>query len=278
MIFKPDTKLYAYEVTREAGQDVMYVNYLGAPYVPSLADSPIVMARTVDYLIESPSVSRVVFVQQRNYNYDFREVSLLMEVGQLYIHLIKQEKVLEASTLEPYRCKKHLPQRYDTMRYLVLTLLKQDPLSCYVEAKRLLREERIAAKRMPKEEQLCEAHYLRLLTKIVSMLENLTIVSQVKDALPGFKVGDRTLYRDLFRPEIVPNFTFTRLMASFPPEAEIIDQYEIGPEHDKSTVTILHIPGRTKDIYHLMAPEFTLSEDLQSLVNLARNVLLEHKP
>jgi len=52
MIFKKGTKLYGYEVVREAGQDVMYINYLGAPYVPSMADSPIVMARTVDSLIE----------------------------------------------------------------------------------------------------------------------------------------------------------------------------------------------------------------------------------
>lgn len=278
MMFKEGTQLYAYEVVREAGQDVMYVNYLGAAFVPSLADLPIVMARTIDYLIESPSVSRIVFVQQRNYSYDFHEVTMLNEIAQLYVHLIRQEKVLVASTLEPYKCKKHLAQRYDTMRYLILTLLKQDPLGCYVEAKRLLREEKIVAKDMPAAEQTCENHYLRLLTKIVAMIENLTIVKEVKDRILGYKLGDRSLYIELFRPEIVPNFTFTRLMAEIPPEAEIVDEYEIGSEHDKSSVTILKVPNSTKYIYHLVAPEFTLNEDLQSLVNLARNVLLEHKP
>lgn len=277
-MFREDTKLYAYEVVREAGQDVMYINYLGAAFVPSIADLPIVMARTIDYLIESPSVSRIVFVQQRNYSYDFHEVTMLNEIAQIYVHLIRQEKVLAATTLEPYKCKKHLAQRYDTMRYLVLTLLKQDPLGCYVEAKRLLREEKIVAKDMPAAEQTCENHYLRLLTKIVTMLENLTIVKEVKDRIFGYKLGDRSLYIELFRPEIVPNFTFTRLMAEITPEAEIIDEYEIGSEHDKSSVTILKVPNSIKYIYHLVAPEFTLNEDLQSLVNLARNVLLEHKP
>ena len=281
MIFKPKTKLYGYEITREAGQDVMYINYLGAPYVPSIADSPIVMARVIDYLIESPNVSRVVFVQQRNYSYDFRQVALLIEVGQLYVHLIKQERVLEMSTLEPGRCHMHLPQRYDTMRYLFLTLLKQDPIGCYVETRRILREERIITKKIPKSakrELSCQEQYIKLLSKIVLMLEKLSIIKLLKGKTLGYKLGDRTLYRDIFRPEIVPNFTFTRLMASFPPESEIIEQYEIGPSHDKSTVTILKIPGRTKYIYHIMAPEFTLSENLQTLVNLARNVLLEHKP
>ena len=281
MIFKPKTKLYGYEITREAGQDVMYINYLGAPYVPSIADSPIVMARVIDYLIESPNVSRVVFVQQRNYSYDFRQVALLIEVGQLYVHLIKQERILEMSTLEPGRCHMHLPQRYDTMRYLFLTLLKQDPIGCYVETRRILREERIITKKIPKSakrELSCQEQYIKLLSKIVLMLEKLSIIKLLKGKTLGYKLGYRNLYRDIFRPEIVPNFTFTRLMASFPPESEIIEQYEIGPSHDKSTVTILKIPGRTKYVYHIMAPEFTLSESLQTLVNLARNVLLEHKP
>ncbi|MCX8193944.1 MAG: type II/IV secretion system ATPase subunit [Candidatus Pacearchaeota archaeon] len=278
MIFKEGTKLYAYEVIREAGQDVMYINYLGAPYVPNIADLPVVMARTIDYLIESPNVTRIVFVQQRNYSYDSREVFLLNEVAQLYVHLIKQEKVLSTTTLEPYKCKMHLAQRYDAMRYLILTLLKQDPIGCYVEAKRLLREEKMAAKKARATELACENHYIRLLTKIITMLSNLTLIKEVSGKLLGYKLGDRSLYVELFRPEIVPNFTFTRLMASMPPEAEIIDEYEIGPEHDKSTVTILKVPNSTKYLYHLVAPEFTLNEDLQTLVNVARNVLLEHKP
>jgi type IV secretory pathway ATPase VirB11/archaellum biosynthesis ATPase len=110
------------------------------------------------------------------------------------------------------------------------------------------------------------------------MLENLTLIKSIKERLEEYQLGDRSLYVDLFRPEIVPNFTFTRLMASMPPDAEIIDEYEIGPEHDRSSVTILKSPDSTKYVYHLVAPEFTLNEDLQSLVNLARNVLLEHKP
>jgi len=39
MLFKPGTPLYAFEVQREADQDVLYINYMGAPFVPSIADS-----------------------------------------------------------------------------------------------------------------------------------------------------------------------------------------------------------------------------------------------
>ena len=38
MQFKEGTPLYAYEVQREGGEDVLYINYLGAGFVPSLSE------------------------------------------------------------------------------------------------------------------------------------------------------------------------------------------------------------------------------------------------
>ena len=65
MQFKEGTPLHSHEVQREGGEDLLYINYMGAPYVPSLAESPEVMERTVDALIENPNVSRIIFVQQK---------------------------------------------------------------------------------------------------------------------------------------------------------------------------------------------------------------------
>ena len=62
MEFDEKTNLYAYEVKREGGEDVLYINYLGAPFVPSLAEYPEVMGSTVDILVEAPNISRIVFV------------------------------------------------------------------------------------------------------------------------------------------------------------------------------------------------------------------------
>jgi len=91
--------LYSYEIQRKGGEDVLYINYLGAPYVPSLSDYPEVMEKTVDALIENPNVSRIIFVQQKNYNYDFNETSYLLEIAQLYVYLVKQEKILSQEKL-----------------------------------------------------------------------------------------------------------------------------------------------------------------------------------
>jgi len=278
MLFKPETRLYGYEIKREAKQDILYVNYMGSPNVPDIGDSAIVMARTADYLLEVQSASKVVFVQQRNYSYPQNQVAMLMEIAQIYEKLIKQEKVLVMNSLAPYTCKRCVAQRYGVMRYLVLTLLKQDPIACYMEARRIYQEEKANPKNFVPECTACETGYLKLLAKIILMLQKTQIIKEATPKLGAYKLRSRDFYKEIFRPEIIPNFTYTRLISSLPTDAEIIDEYQIGNEFDQSTVTILKVPNQTKYLYHINAPEFTLNEDLQSLVNLARNVLLEHKP
>jgi hypothetical protein len=98
-MFKPNTPLYSTQVERREGQSVLYVNYLGASFVPSISDSPEVMARTIDALIDNSNVSSVVFVQQRNYHYPFDQVALLAEVAGLYQFFIQQEQILSPSKI-----------------------------------------------------------------------------------------------------------------------------------------------------------------------------------
>jgi type IV secretory pathway ATPase VirB11/archaellum biosynthesis ATPase len=279
MIFRPETKLYSYEVIRETGQDVMYINYMGYPSVPSIADSAMIMARTVDSLMESPRISRLVFVQQRNYVYEFNQVGMLIEIAQLYNMLVQQEKVLSPRKLIPFGDQQFLQQRYNAMRWLVMTLLKQDPVSCYEEAKRLLREEKINAERIAAEYAHSENAYIRLLGKIVELLEGTKLIrSCSEEDIIQHKLGNREIYSRFFRPDVVPNFTFTRLMASLPSGADIIDEYKVESGHDKSIVTILKMPGAARPIYHLQSPEFMLEEEFYSLIDLARSVLIEHRP
>ncbi len=254
----------------------MYINYLGSPYVPNLAESSEVMSRTIDALIESPNVSRVVFVQQRNYNYDFREVSLLLEISQLYVYLMKQEKILSPERLA-VQDQPSLGKRHNDMTYFI-TLLKQDPISAYFEVRRFLMEERALLDKIPPELKVSQMSYIRLLEKINALMENLTLIREAQAYFDGYKLGNREIYNHFFRPDIIPNFTFTRLVANLPSEAEIVEEYSIGKGNDKSQVTILKKKNEAKYIYHLTPPEYTLDEDFHMLLNLGRNVLIEHKP
>ena len=275
MLFKPGTALYAYEIARESGNKVLYVNYLGANFVPSIAENAEVMNQIVDLLIESPGISRVVLVQQRNYSYNIQETFMLQELANLYTYLTKQEKILSPSKLSILNTE-FLSQRYNDVGYLVM-MLKRDPVTCLVELERFISQEKNKLGMVSDSMKIDQLSYVRLLEKFHKLLKATELIKKVENYLADYDYN-RDIYFHFFRPEIIPNFTFTRLVASLPDDAEILDQYIIGDDYDKSTVTILKRDRDAKPIYHLMPPEYGLEEDMQDLINLARNVLIEHQP
>ena len=278
MQFKEGTPLYSYEVRREGGEDILYVNYMGAPYVPSLEDSPEVMERTIDSLIENPQVSRIVFVQQKNYNYDFKETEMLLEIAQIYVYLLKQEKVLSQEKLINPGFEQFFSKRYNEI-FSFLFMLRQDPIAAYSDINRLNIEAKISLEKKTERVKADQANYVRLLEKIMEMLTNSKLIQGAVNYMGSYQFGNRAIYSKIFKSDIIPNFTFTRLVSDLPDDAEIIDEYEIsGEEYDKSLVTILKKKNEPKLIYHIIPPENTLSEDHGNLLNLARGVLIEHQP
>ncbi len=271
-----ETKIYSYEVKREGGEDVLYIDYLGAPYIPSIAESPDVMARTIDALMENPNVSRVIFVQQKNYNYDLEETSMLLEIAQLYTYFVKQEKILSREKIGSI--EQFFPQRYNEV-FSFLLLMKQDPLAAYAEMKKIIINSKILLERLGQGYKPDQANYINFLGRILSLLENTLLLQRAIPYLSDYQKGDREIYSRIFRPDVIPNFTYTRLVSDLPEDAEIIDQYEIYNEsYDVSLVTILRKKEDPKLIYHLIPTENSLTEDHSALLNTARKVLIEHQP
>ena len=275
VLFKPGTQLYSYEIVREEGNKVLYINYIGATFVPSIAENPDVMARTIDLLTEATGVSRIVFVQQRNYSYNAQETFMLQEISSLHIFLTKQEKLLAPNKLSVLNTE-HLSKRYNDVAYLLLAL-KNDPVACYVQLKAVINTERKKLEEFSDTQKIDQLNYIKLLEKFFVLLKNTELIKKAEPLLDSYDFK-REIYHSFFRPKIIPNFTFTRLVASLPEDGEIIDQYKIGEEFDVSHVTILKRKRDAKFIYHLMPPEYSLEEDKQELINLARNVLIEHQP
>jgi type IV secretory pathway ATPase VirB11/archaellum biosynthesis ATPase len=268
MMFKADAQLYSYEVVRESGENVMYVNYLGAPFVPSLIDSAEVMGRTIDNLKEDSSISRIVFVQQRNYSHDFSQVKLLVEVANLSDFLIKQERIMSPEKLSHLGASYY--EAHAFLNRVINELLPVDPVMAYRELKGMLFAERAKKKEGDT--------YVRLLERVVGFFDELGLIKKLKSFFDSYSVEDRSIYSEVFRADIMPNFTFTRMVAKIPGDAEIVKQYSIAEGSDKSLVTIFKRPNKAKLVYHLSPPEYLLDEDHHMLLNLARNVLIEHRP
>ncbi len=269
MVFKLNAPLYSVEVERKEGENILYMNFLGAPFVPSVADSPEVMARTVDALVENSEIGRVIFVQQRNYNYPFEQVKLLIEIAQLYNFLIKQERILSAEKLGMFAGIEFAPRE---LSYLI-ALLRQDPVACYLELGRKIKFYKSGV-----EGGGAVQNYIRTLERFMELLGKTALISSLADVIDTYGAGDRSVYASIFRPNMLPNFTFTRLVAQLPDNAELVDQYQIEADNERIVVTILSREGDSKYLYHIMPPEYSLSEEHYLLLNMGKSVLLQHEP
>jgi archaeal flagellar protein FlaI len=271
VMFKADTPLYSYEVVSESGENVMYVNYLGAAFVPSLIDSAEVMGRAIDNLKEDPNVARIVFVQQRNYSHDFGQVKMLVEVAHLVDFLAKQEKIVSAEKLSHLGASYY--EAHAFFNHVINEVLPTDPVKAYRELRGML-----FSKRAELENGQDVGEYVKIIERVVGFFDELLLIKRLKLSFDSYNLGDRDIYAEVLRADIMPNFTFTRMVARVPEDAEIVKQYSIAKDSDESLVTIFRRPNKAKLVYHLSPPEYTLDEDHHMLLNLARNVLIEHRP
>ncbi len=274
MIFKENSALYTTELERRQGESVLYVNYMTAPFIPSIADNPADMARVIDLLAENAEISRVIFVQQRNYSYSSEQVFLLSEIAGLWTFLTKQEAILSIQKLSLYGS---VAEIHSDLTYFLL-LLRQDPLLCHAELQRRVKQLRgqLEGGRVLNLTGL--GHYIRLLERFLDLLSQTKLIRLVGLDMGSYSGANRAVYETIFRPDILPNFTFTRLVAHLPEKAHLIDQYAVKSDNEEITITILKRDNDPKYIYHVMPPEYALSEEHHLLLNLARTVLVEHRP
>ena len=157
MVGEEKKELYSFNVEKKGGEDILSVNYRGANFVPNLADNPEVMEKTVDLLIENPNVSRIIFEQEKNYNYDFKETNYLLEIASLYVYLTKQEKILSHEKLVTMN-EQFFSKRYSEL-LAFLQYLKKDPFLAHSELKKILIEAKILVNKLDSSSQLDQKNY-----------------------------------------------------------------------------------------------------------------------
>ncbi|HLG23924.1 MAG TPA: ATPase, T2SS/T4P/T4SS family, partial [Candidatus Nanoarchaeia archaeon] len=276
-LFGDVKKPFTYDVVREGEEIILIIDLEQYPHIPSLEDDEACMARTVEILAEIGSVTKIVYVQKRNYEYDFDQTLVLVEVAKIYTLLAKKKDLFDYSDMiaDP-ACSRWAGQWYTKLLTISTDLMKKDPIGAYVELKRSSRDEKIRVERsIDSAYQKCAGRFISVIEYVMGLLERTKLISTVKQHLSGFKLGNRELYRRVFNPDIRPDFMFTKLMSSIPPEGEEIDNYEIGKNTE---VTIFTLPDNVQYLYHIIPPEFTLSEEKYEILDTARKIMSEHKP
>ena len=274
-LFDKKKGLFEYDIIREGEEVVLRINCEGTFRIPSLEDDPLIMSKTCDIINEAGHVTKIVYYQKRNYEYDYSQTSLITEIASLYNKLVK-DKSIGYNALFVSGCTKCLAGWYAKITNIISNMLRSDPIGAYVELRRVIREEKIKISGAINEKcAKCEENFISILENISKRLENTKLLAAAKSYLAGFKKGDREIYRRIFMPTIKPDFMFTKVMAAYPIEGEEVDSYTIG---DNTEVTIFELPDTILSLYHLMPPEFNLSEEEYEILDSARSIMAEHKP
>lgn len=270
-------KPFSYDVVREGDDVIISINLEGYMHVPSLEDDPVVMSKACDMLLEIKDATKIVFIQKRNYEYDYSQTTLLKEIASLYSKLTRKKDILSyTALLSDTSCGRWINNWYSTVQDIISNLLRSDPIGAYVELTRIARDERITAEKSMEEVFLkCSNKYLGMLDYLIKMFEKTRLISLAKPYLAGHKVGDREIYRRFFTSIMSPDFMFTKLMATFPHDGEEVASYTVGEDVE---VAIFELPDTVQYLYHVMPPEFKLSEEKYEILDTARKIMAEHKP
>ena len=86
-----------FSILKEGSDEVLKIDANLWDFSPSVEDNPASMAKVVDFLMQTPSISRVILNQKRNYIYNNEQTELLKEIAFLYTHLIKGKRIFSCA-------------------------------------------------------------------------------------------------------------------------------------------------------------------------------------
>jgi flagellar protein FlaI len=262
------------DLIREGEDVTLRIDCESCPFFPSLEDDPRVMALVVEALAEAGNATKIMLVQRRDYEYDYNQTAMLLEIAKLYRQLSKEK--MSAGILADPLARRFVEAKYVELQNIIHRSLKSDPLGAYVELVRIARRERNQLEQgaIPREGVPSVKTFLGLAEALAARLEKTRLVTLAKPDLAGYTLGDREPYRKFFSPLVKPDFMYTKLQASYPAEGEEIAGYSVGDNE----VTIFSIPETVQYLYHITPPEFKLNEEKYALLDAARKIMAEHKP
>jgi type IV secretory pathway ATPase VirB11/archaellum biosynthesis ATPase/intein/homing endonuclease len=262
-------------VDYEVIENTVRINALNWAIEPSIEDSEACMAVVIDTLLEVKNAERVILAEAREREYDFEQVKLLREIAQAYNKILNEDKLISINKFGPKICEKFFPKRLTDLHFLVGEVLRKDPIGAYVRLQKMIAYEKMAEEKAPNQFKTCHREYLEnVLLPMEKILSNCKLIQLVKPKLSQFKFGDRSFYREIFHPLIRPNFMLTRYMLMPPKNGQSLKKYFVG----KTSVEIFKVPGKIRYVYHVIPPEFVLSEEKYAILDAARRYLTAHRP
>jgi len=268
-------KMRVCDYTYDEDKMRLRVNCLGCLYGSSLEDFEECMANTIDKILEVKKVSSIILAKDREYEYNYEQTKKLVEIANV-IEWVIRERMMSYEALGSEKCKKFHSAWHPKLQYLILDVMRKDPIGAYVEIMREIRHAKTYMKKLTSRKDYdCFYNYRKnVLEAIKTKMEGTKLIQDVKDHIAGYKLGDRQMYREIFTPSVRPNFMLTRYIVTPPEEGKSVDRYNIGD----IKIEIFRLPDTAEYFYYVLPPEFQLSEEKYSVLDAARRYMASHRP
>jgi len=268
-------KLRVCDYSYDEEKNRLRVNCLGCLYGASIEDFEECMANTIDKILEVKKVSSVILAKGREYEYDYEQTKMLVEIAKV-IEWIIRERMMSYEALGSEKCKKFHSRWHPKLQYLILDLLRKDPIGAYVELIREIRHVKTYMKKLTSRGDYdCFYNYRKNVLEVIkSKLEKTKLIHGAKDHISGYHLGNRDIYRQIFTPSARPNFMLTRYIITPPEHGKSVDRYSIGD----IKIEIFRLPDTAEYFYYILPPEFQLSEEKYSVLDAARSYMATHRP
>lgn len=236
------------------------------------------MSKVVDLLLQVTGVNIIILTQQREYEYDYSQTSLLLELASLYKRLNQEDRFTYSHIVVDPLHERYIRSSYAQFQSILSKKLKDDPLAAYVELKRLETREKIKVQQIIDARQLVsQRKFIAIMDEVIKAVEGTALITMLMPYTGDYKVGERQIYGNVFHPTTRPDFMYTRLITDFP-EGNLVESYDFPAGMDTCSVNIFSFDEDIKTLYHLTPAEFTFTEEEYSLLDDAKRIMSEHKP
>lgn len=273
-----DKPCFEFETYHEGENKILKISVERCPFPPSLEYSETCLSKVIDTLMQVTGVTIITLTQLREYEYDYSQTSLLVELAALYRALNKEKRYTYASLVLDPKHERYIRGSYAQFQRLISKRLKEDPLAAYVELKRLEKREKLKLDNLIDEKHaVSQQAMLSVIKEAIRLVEQLKLIQLLMPHTKDYSLGQREIYGNVFHPTTRPDFMYTKLVAELP-EGNIIESYDFSIGKDVCEVNIFSFDDNIKTMYHLTPPEFRFREEIYELLDDAKRIMAEHKP
>ncbi len=271
---------FSSETFHEGENKILRISAEKCSFPPSIEYSKVCMSKVIDLLLENTGITIIIISQQREYEYDYSQTTLLNELASLYKKLNKEERKFYSQLILNPQHERYIRGSQTKLQKIVSHKLKEDPLAAYIELKRMERHENLKLKNLIDQRHAdSQQKFLHLLHDIIHKTGQLALIQQL---LPhakelDYEIGKREIYGTILQPTTRPDFMYTKLVTEFP-EGNLEESYNYNVHGDTSEVNIFSFDDDIKTLYHITPPEFQYNEEIYQLLDDAKRILSEHKP